>query len=180
MMQNRVIPAKTTGIYRSLLEQSWARCFVDFGIPFVHEPQYYGNWLPDFFLPDCKALIEIKPTIEIADAEIPAVLSGMFQAYKAHHDIVVIVGEPYGDTISRIHKFADVTALDYSLSPALKKLMPDYDPEPTIDKFFDRQAELVRCLECRAYFFIGLNAWTCRHCGAYNGDQHFEGTKLFG
>lgn len=84
---------KKTGIYRSKLEQAWARFFVDCGIPFIHEPKYYDNWLPDFELIDCRALLEIKPTVKIAREELKGKEEGLWLANQKH-DIVVLVGRP--------------------------------------------------------------------------------------
>jgi hypothetical protein len=171
-LENRGIPAVATGIYRSKLEQNWAHTFVDMGIPFIYEPRRYGSWLPDFLLNDSNALLEIKPTREIADAELPNIISGMFAAYKQGHDIAAIVGGPRGSIMPEIYKFADVTVADGIC-------LPDYQWKPTVEDFFSGGGELMRCTECHGYFFIGLHTWSCRCCGAYDGDHYLESVQLF-
>jgi len=153
-----------TGIYRSKLEQSWAMFFVQYGIPFINEPRYYDNWLPDFELTACRALIEIKPTPPIAEREVSRYYRGMSYAFRSEkRDIVLLVGFPMFPTgyLENIMGFADSTLGD------------DWG---SFDKnFIVRGTELVQCKKCEAYFFIGnMGGWQCRKCGYYAGSQGFN------
>ncbi len=147
------------GIYRSKLEQSWAMFFVEYGIPFVHEPRYYDAWLPDFELSDCRALIEVKPTLGIAKEEVPRYYAGMKWAfYNERRDIILLVGRPEIDEhgcLKNICGFADKTrGKDFWFGAG--------------------DARFVRCKRCEAYFFIGLGRWNCRKCDYYDGDDGFD------
>lgn len=159
------------GIYRSKLEQSWAMFFVEYGIPFIHEPRYYCEWLPDFELPDCRALVEVKPTLEIARGEMPRYFKGMKVAYCSEkRDIVLFIGKPkiddYGAS-NNICGFADRTYVGkkYGLYE-----VKDWDK----DFWCAAETQFVQCKRCGAYFFIGLGSWECRKCGYYDGDQGFD------
>ncbi|MBA7578110.1 hypothetical protein ES708_19966 [subsurface metagenome] len=161
------------GIYRSKLEQSWAMFFVEYGIPFIHEPRYYYEWLPDFELPDCRALIEVKPTLEIAREEVPRYYAGMKWAfYNEKRDIVLLVGRPkiddYGAS-DNICGFADKTYV--GKENGLYEVQGDWGKD-----FYSGagDAQFVRCKRCEAYFFIGLGNWNCRRCDYCDGDQCFD------
>lgn len=163
---------KKVGIYRSKLEQDWAMFFVECGIPFIHEPKYYGNWLPDFELTDCRALIEVKPTVEIADKEVPGKKEGMWLAYIENHDIVVLVGQPvlfamyhnaFGLGLWNVAEFWDSTYLE------------DLDFIKNPEGYgYHGQGEFVQCVDCGGYYFIGLGSFKCRKCGYYDGDQTYK------
>ena len=53
--------------FRSRLEARWAVFFDCLGITWFYEHEGYetadGWYLPDFYLPECKAVVEVKPTI---------------------------------------------------------------------------------------------------------------------
>lgn len=176
---------KRTGIYRSKLEQAWAMFFVECGIPFIHEPKYYGNWLPDFELTDCRVLIEVKPTVKIADEEVPEKREGMELAVNEKYDVVILIGQP------RLGR--EGIGIDMSVpSPAgLAKLqvyqeLYEKGEAPAIllniYEFMDYTYSdwgcasvgwggFVQCTECGAYFLIGEGIYVCRHCGFYEGDH---------
>jgi hypothetical protein len=145
---------KRTGIYRSKLEQRWAKFFVEYGIPFIHEPRYYHDWLPDFELTDCRALIEIKPTQDIAREEVPRYYEGMRLAfYDEKRDIVLLVGNPEIDEYGcskNICGFADRTYVG--------KESGLYEVKGNWGEDFRAgagDAQFVQCKRCEAYFFIG-------------------------
>lgn len=163
----RDIPARPTGIYKSKLEKAWASFFVDYGIPFIYEPQRVGNWRPDFLLTDSKILIETKPSREIADEEIAPKINSMLKAAKKH-DVVVIVAPPDVDNcgfITNIYMFAEGSRWGFD-PPLLVKLT-----EIGIPQF-------VTCTVCHHYFLIGWGSYQCRCCGSYDGD-HLIITALF-
>lgn len=58
--------------FRSRLEARWAVFFDAIGLKWVYEPEGYeladgSRYLPDFFLPDWKCWVEIKPTLPSED-----------------------------------------------------------------------------------------------------------------
>jgi hypothetical protein len=61
--------------FRSRLEARWSVFFAAAGIRFEYEPEGFstrdGNYLPDFGLPQLRALVEVKPTREAAEAAKP-------------------------------------------------------------------------------------------------------------
>lgn len=70
------IATKYKGItFRSRLEARWAVFFYAMGIPFEYEPEGFdigSEWyLPDFYLPDQRYWVEIKPTLESNVSSMP-------------------------------------------------------------------------------------------------------------
>lgn len=62
----KAIPTLYRGVtFRSRLEARWAVLFDAVGAPWVYEREAFalpsGNYLPDFYLPDAKRWVEIKP-----------------------------------------------------------------------------------------------------------------------
>lgn len=60
------LPTLYNGVlYRSRLEARWARCFDQIALRHEYEPQgfktSFGNYLPDFWLPQLSAFAEVKP-----------------------------------------------------------------------------------------------------------------------
>lgn len=89
--------------FRSRLEARWAMFFDALGIKYRYEPQGFsidGVWyLPDFWLPDQKWFIEIKPDVDIPEDDIKKIrllddnsmnLPAPYQAYG----VIVLQGLP--------------------------------------------------------------------------------------
>jgi hypothetical protein len=53
--------------FRSRLEARWAVFFDELNVPYEYEPQGFelssGRYLPDFYLPELRCWVEIKPTM---------------------------------------------------------------------------------------------------------------------
>ena len=83
--------------FRSRLEARWAVFFDAAGIEYQYEPEGYDlgdgiYYLPDFYIPDWDAFVEIKPSIEYQyneKADRLAKLSGKI--------VILCSGDPYCD-----------------------------------------------------------------------------------
>jgi hypothetical protein len=70
MMAIRALPTWYGGIcFRSKLEASWAKYLDSIGVKWIYEPQGYelssGAWyLPDFYLPEADAYLEVKGQLD--------------------------------------------------------------------------------------------------------------------
>lgn len=66
--------------FRSRLEARWAVFFDALGIRWEYEPQGYDvggrRYLPDFYLPDSKTIVEIKPMIGPPEKRLMIYLAG--------------------------------------------------------------------------------------------------------
>lgn len=108
---NRRIPSILTEynwkFYRSQLEARWAKFFESLPLfwKIEYEPKEWGYWLPDFLFykkvsyrrKPLRYLIEIKPTLEIAEKEIPKHWHDIWEARYKRHPITptyLFVGNP--------------------------------------------------------------------------------------
>lgn len=90
--------------FRSRLEARWAVFFDAYGVSWEYEKEgfnlgEYGYYLPDFWLPDSKLWVEIKPADADADADtlskIKTKLEGLYHCTSSA--VVLAVGLPGGD-----------------------------------------------------------------------------------
>jgi len=97
-------------LFRSRLEARWAVYFDSLGVRYEYEPETYkvgeyGLYLPDFYLPDLKVFVEIKPDLgvwsyseqwqfkhNIVDADAFAKVS----EFSKMHPTVIIFGTCFG------------------------------------------------------------------------------------
>jgi len=105
--------------YRSQLEHEWALFFARGKRNMIYEPCYYGNWLPDFEDAKRGILFEIKPTIQIADEEIPKIRDGIMTALLEKKDVFLLVGNP-----SKFKAFKASSSLSWSF-PAGDNILDD-------------------------------------------------------
>jgi hypothetical protein len=83
--------------FRSRLEARWAVFFDAAGIKYEYEPQGYDlgdglYYLPDFYIPDWDAFVEIKPITEYGFNEKANRL-----AVELSKPVILFAGEPYSD-----------------------------------------------------------------------------------
>lgn len=91
----KAIPTEYCGIrFRSRLEARWFIFFERLGIKALYEHEGYqldGAWyLPDYWLPDLKVFVEVKPTKPTAEERAKC------EALARHTacDVVLVIGEP--------------------------------------------------------------------------------------
>lgn len=109
--------------FRSRLEARWAVFFDVVGFRYVYEPEGYdlgGIWyLPDFYLPDPKAFLEIKPEDPTDEQRHKAQLLAM----ASGKEVWIISGQPYWATY-RIWGFDPITdEADEHFSPTGNHMM---------------------------------------------------------
>jgi hypothetical protein len=67
--------------FRSRTEARWAVCWDAAGITWQYEAEGFelggSRYLPDFFLPDLKTYVEVKPTKDAAEQSAPLLLALM-------------------------------------------------------------------------------------------------------
>lgn len=135
--------------FRSRLEARWAVFFDSAGIQYNYEPEGFElsdgtKYLPDFYLPESDTFFEVK---------------GIMSDYDEH----------------KIKMF---------ISESEKALVIGYENMEfqACDEWWGggytiaskEESELANCLECGHLYFMGINGnYTCRCCGAYDGDGRF-------
>jgi len=140
--------------FRSRLEARWAVFFDALGVPYEYEPEGLCingiNYLPDFYLPDCKQFFEVKGIMSDEDKE----------------KINALINAGYSVTVG--YNNGEFIACDYWEDV--------WDPSQYMEdhKTFFEQTEgeslLCRCPHCGKYWFMGsMGIWTCQCCGTYCG-----------
>ena len=135
--------------FRSKLEAQWAVFFDTLGIKWYYEPEGYRlsdgtMYLPDFYLPQMDTFFEVKGVMN--DKDMHKIEQFIKDANKP-----VAIGYPNME----FQACADWWGGSYTLE----------------DK--DHSA-LAKCLICGGMWYMGISgSYTCRCCGAYDGDSHF-------
>ena len=148
----KAIPTNYNGqIFRSLLEARYAKLLDSYKIKWAYEVQGYEfdgiRYLPDFYLPDMNVLLEVKGP-RIPGIEKPTNL--------------------------RKHiKSGIIPDVDW-WNPEVLILLGDVNGNISLAGSTE-EAPLVKCRNCKKYFFIGVSrSFECRICGEYDGDHHLE------
>ena len=135
--------------FRSRLEARWAVFFDALGIPYEYEPEGLCingiNYLPDFYLPDCKQFFEVKGIMSDEDEEkINALISAGYS---------VTVGYNNGEFIACDNwSYAEDNHLDFKQTTG--------------------ESYLCQCYHCGKYWFMGdVGLYTCQCCGTHDGDN---------
>jgi len=158
------IPTEYAGVrFRSRLEARWAMLLDDKKIRWVYEVEGYelpdGGWyLPDFWLPDIHTFLEVKGPMQQGIEKVwefaAAVEDENHKVELGEEDdswwyprIFVVVGTETGEVFRGTWAFL----------PAANSM------------------EWGQCVECLNWWiYDNERAFTCRHCGAYDGDDHFN------
>lgn len=138
--------------FRSRLEADFARWFDSLNIVWSYEQEGYKlsnglSYLPDFYLPEQKAYFECKGVMLPEDEA----------------KIIALGKESNLDVIMGSHIYDN------------KPLLSVYDSYNGY--FCDKTSDVVvaRCLHCKKVWMMAeWGDWTCRICGAYDGNGHFE------
>lgn len=135
--------------FRSRLEARWAVFFDSLGIKYQYEPEGFdlGDgifYLPDFYLPESKTFFEAKGVLSEID-------KNKIERFIANSRKPIVIG----------YEGFEFEACDY---------WGDGNYEITSKS----ESYLCKCLKCNKWFFMGVcGSFTCRCCGAYDGDGHF-------
>lgn len=107
MNQPFSLPTTYNGVrFRSRLEANWARAFDDAGIKWDYEPEgwRFGNglcYLPDFYLPDLRTIVEVKG---ILDDRSVAKLAALEEVTFQNGILLVLAESPAGDRWSPVRQ----------------------------------------------------------------------------
>lgn len=140
--------------FRSRLEARTALMLKAMGVRYVYEEEGFvfpdgTKYLPDFYLPDQDAFLEVKGVMRQKDMHKIKML--WWESGKA----VIIV-----DSNLNLRIFDSEDRLFNS-------------PDPTGD-----DCQVYRCAVCRKINFISTqNSYKCMCCGAYDGDYYLMGAK---
>ena len=134
---------------RSRLEARWAAFFDALGIPWRYETEGLTlsdgtQYLPDFYLPDCKSWFEVKGVM--SDTDLHKVTRLAADMHK---------GVPYGRYEYNEHVVVGYDDLHFEVVGAMS------------------DSHLVKCLECGKYYFEDEGPYDCPCCGYYDGDSTF-------
>ena len=148
------IPTEYNGrMYRSKLEVAWARFFDVHRMRFAYEEEGFDfptRYLPDFYLPDQHAFVEVKGVLDATDIDKLTYLS----TAAAPRGISVVLAEtPAGEQVRLCHP----TPYDHQANPA----------------FYLSACAPKICGGCGAVFFLDSDGpWCCGACGDYTGNGH--------
>lgn len=153
-------------MFRSKLEADYARAFDALQVSYNYEKsgRYFGDvfYLPDFWLPHSRQIVEVKGVFEPSDCrKIHAVLTEIEPHAFAQHDVPIVAclpgGEFYGwarQEGAAIRVGTDAAWLDFLTKNAIA-------------------VDLLRCSACSQWWFAATDeSWRCRCCGAYDGARH--------
>ena len=166
-MKIKAIPTSYKGVqFRSKCEARWAEYFDSLGIRWMYEPEgmdLNGLWyLPDFWLPDCKTIFEVKGVWdEIDKAKLTAAYLEIERAELSYR-LAIGECEQYRLVLGVVRR--DLTNLEFVGPGAVM-----------ID---NRQAILARCDDCEEWFFGAifedLDCPTCDGCPCGSWCHHGE------
>ena len=165
------IPETYKGIrMRSRLEVRYAKFFDQHRLNWSYEPEGFQiigvRYLPDFYLPDIRTIVEVKGVLDQLDIR---KLSALVPV-AAKNDIMTVLAIP-GEPV-RFQLCHPTPEMD-----RIAQTDPDwafvcewaFDPESDISD----DAAFVRCASCGSWFFMDSSmAWTCMACGA--GGECFD------
>ena len=161
MMRNKIkaIPTKYKGIkFRSKMESLFAKWCDKNKQKWLYEPEGFvlkGEcYLPDFYLPDSKMIIEIKP---------------LFFIKETHKFDMIFNSEEFSNFgLVVIEMTPNLSVIKYS-EPALDESKED----SSMGRHWDSREEchsIGFCYDCGAFNICGHGVWDCKACGYYDGD----------
>jgi len=147
-------------LFRSKLEAMHAKFFDMNNISWIYEPvlisNEYGDYLPDFYLPDMDIYFEVKGN------SIPG-------REKAFH---VLAREHFKEEKhSIVHAVSNGREIDITYFGERPNFKDDIDGNRTM---YDDKGIFSRCNKCDKVFLRNENGyWHCGICGHYDGDGGF-------
>ncbi len=104
-------------LFRSRLEARWAVFFKSVGLKYEYELEGYDlgdgvKYLPDFYLPDLKLHVEVKPNRDLSHKDIEKIVR-----FSADHDnqLLLIVGTPEAEEMFIVNRYAVPPWEDYAV-----------------------------------------------------------------
>lgn len=156
----KCIPTEYNGIkFRSKTEALFAKWCDLCNLRWLYEPEgFVGKkpYLPDFYLPEIKCVVEIKPPMFMDETE--------------------KMKEMITDKQFAGHTFIVATMHNKTLQVILLWEVWDIDSgNPAIHKFEDGSELCLSdrwCSKCFKPIFCGDGSWECRACGEHDGKHH--------
>jgi hypothetical protein len=102
--------------FRSRLEARWAVFFDTLGVRYEYELEGFSlpsgaAYLPDFFLPELKLFVEVKPTEQVLYSDLKKILEF---ALEGDHQLLLIVGSPTQENAYLINRVTCSTPDEYA------------------------------------------------------------------
>jgi hypothetical protein len=166
------IPERYKGIdMRSRLEVKYAKFFDAHRMEWAYEPEGFQilgvRYLPDFYLPAIKTIVEVKGVLDSSDI----VKLGSLVPAAAKNDVMTILAEPGEPVKWRLCHPTPEMERTAQFDPVIR----DICDWPFTASDINDDAALVKCAACGRWYFIDSSAsWQCMACGAYNGNMTFE------
>lgn len=167
------IPEQYRGIrMRSRLEVKYAKFFDCHRVKWSYEPEGFQilgvRYLPDFYLPDIRTIVEVKGVLDPTDVK---KLAALVPA-AAKNDVMTVLAEPGEPVRFRLCHPTPEMERQAQEDPGIAEAVGwAFEPECDINE----DVALVRCATCQAWYFIDSSAsWQCTACGAYDGNMSFD------
>lgn len=151
----KAIPTKYKGVtFRSKMESLFAKWCDEYKQKWLYEPEGFvlnGEcYLPDFYLPNSKMIVEIKPAF--------------FDKETRKMDIILHSEDFNKFTLAVIEMTSNLSLLKYTSTNYL---------DPFGEKrVWEREILWFGfCNKCGAFGVCGQGSWKCNGCGFYDGDN---------
>ena len=167
------IPTTYAGVrMRSKLEATYAQFFDQHRMRWAYEPEGFhlpGDvfYLPDFYLGEIRAIVEVKGVLDGSDHEklralvVPAASQG----------IMTVLAEP--GLMFRLCNPSPEFYAGIKADDGLPDFLAEWAFDPECD--LSRDIALVRCAACGHWYFIDSSlGWQCTACGHYAGNETFD------
>lgn len=158
-----VIPSIYGGVkMRSKSEAKFAEWCDQHELKWAYEPEGFcaggQSYLPDFYLPEIRTFVEIKPLIFIKECSKMLPIISSVEMHK--FSFLVIDMHP---KITPLLFWDSIDACDSSF----------FMEEPRGNSAQQsNEFHINWCCDCKKPIIVGANSWECKHCGAYRGDGH--------
>lgn len=157
---------------RSRLEVRYAKFFDAHCMNWAYEPEGFEligtRYLPDFYLPEIKTLVEVKGVLDDTDTTKLRALVPV----AAQHGVLTILAMPGEPVCFKLCRPTPEMEANAQTDEAWN-FVCEWDFDPRCDISDD--AAMVRCAECGKWYFIDSSAgWQCTACGAYSGNMTID------
>ena len=158
------IPTKYKGVtFKSRLESRFAEWCHTHNHRWMYEPEALGDfsqgYVPDFYLPESKLIVEIKPPFFVDET------------YKM--DLLLNASEFNKFSLVVASMESELSVLRYSESLDDDALSFEAEINSEFKRSWDICGQITAgfCKKCGSLHFYGYGSWKCRGCGYYDGDQ---------
>lgn len=156
------IPTEYSGqVFRSRTEARFARWCDSWAVRWHYEPEGFNiggvQYLPDFYLPECKTIVEVKPPIFAEELHKVMAMEEACRDYSV--SFLIVTMDQKG-----------------CMALGLAKDEGGYRRWGFASDLF-----WATCNHCkRPHVCDGSGGWECPHCGAYDGDRYISFETFMG